>query len=209
MILQGPAGAGIPMAAKWYIALGGAAILLLLAWLNFRGEPWPDREAATLSDAVARGDWRYVFRQSSPKERSVQRWSEEQFVSLMSQLTAGQEANLTQLKLTQAGGDPESGTVVYSVKFQTTSQSHGDGFKRTYPLLKGRRSKLGWHFDLATWPFAVAWLHRGTAREQLAHFYEAAQVAGIEEFRSLDVAYVVTSDRIRAMAAGEVPLTHL
>lgn len=150
-----------------------------------------------------------MFRQSSSKERAVQGWSEDQFVSLMSRLAAGQEAALTRIKLAKAGGDPESGTVVYSIRFLNTRQDHNDGFKRTSPLFKGRRSKLGWHFELASWPFAVAWLYRATAREQLAHFFEATKAAGIEEFRSLDVGYVVTSARIRAMAAGEIPLTHL
>lgn len=209
MILLGRAGAGTPMAAKWSIALLGAAILAALAFLNFRVEAWPDKEAARLRDAIAKGEWRYVFRQASSKERAVQGWTEDQFVAMMTQLSAGQESGLSRMELSHAGGEPDSGTVIYTIRFHQAPQSHADGFKRTYPLLKGRRSNLGWHFDLAPWPFAIAWLYRGTAQEQLAHFYEAAKIAGIQEFRSLDVGYSVTSERIRAMSAGEIPLTHL
>jgi hypothetical protein len=171
------------------------------AWWWWASRPDPDRTAETFAAAFQRQDWGAVYEMATNKEKSLQPWEKEQFVSVMRDVFLRQVGKVVSVS---TSGDWQR---------QTTTKY----FVFTFQNPEGMERVIGIHFyrDFDDWHPSVAWLpillcsgkngDRGSARA----LYDACITAGVREFVRLFDRTSFSIDKLGKYADGQVEWSDL
>lgn len=196
---------------KTWAAVAGVFALATLggAWWWLRQPESPEAIARRLMAAARAGDWATIYRQSSKQDRKQSGWSEEQFVDLMKGLSAGNEAEVSKVKIEETGVSQLPGTRVFSLSFPGANRAPANGFKRGIPAMFARRGPDGWTFDLMTWPMSLTWLRPEPPPAAVAILANEMDRVGVAELAGLGVGFRWSTEKLRRVSQGELPSTGL
>jgi len=193
------------VARKYPKRCAGLALFLAVGIAIWYGNQGPNLDARTreFADYLHRGDWGHIYDMAPMKERELQSWKRDQFVTMMRQIDARGRFKADQIEVLPIEGSLRS---MKSFTFQLRGQS-----KVSDPMItiSFYRDVDDWRPGIFALPLQMAHATYGDTPTRVKAIFEACRSAKISRLVQLQGPLAMEIDRIPDFLAGRTPWENL